>query len=84
MLISVGKTLRIATSSEAMAMMEVSAAAEAAILATRKLAEARLKALDGKELPAASDVRLLAFDEWDEWVNPETGKTLLTIREEDR
>lgn len=67
------------TASEAVAMMEVSAAAQTAILAARKLAEARMKALSGASIAKAPDIRLLSFDEHDEWVDPESGKTLLSV-----
>lgn len=67
------------TAAEAVAMMEVSAVAQKAILAARKLAEARMKALDGVSIATAADIRLLSFDEHDEWVDPESGKTMLSV-----
>ncbi len=67
------------TVSEAVAMMEVSAAAQKAIIAAGKLAEARMKALAGASIAAAPDIRLLSFDEHDEWVDPDSGKTMLSV-----
>lgn len=67
------------TASEAAAMMEVSEVAQQEILAARKLAEARMKALSGASIAKAPDIRLLSFDEHDEWVDPESGKTLLSV-----
>jgi hypothetical protein len=67
------------TASEAVAMMEVSAAAQKTILDARKLAEARMKALAGKSIEPAPDIRLLALDEDDQWVNPESGETMLSL-----
>jgi hypothetical protein len=67
------------TAAEAVALMEVSAAAQKAIIHARKLAEARMKALGGASIATASDIRLLSFDEHDEWVNPDSGETLLSV-----
>lgn len=66
------------TAAEAVALMEVSEVAQKAVLSVRKLAEARMKALSGATLARAPDVRLLSFDEHDEWVDPESGQTLLS------
>jgi hypothetical protein len=72
------------TAAEAMALMEVSIRAQADLLAIRKQAESRIKVLRGIVLPRESDVVMLVLDEQVDWVNPETGKTLLSIYEKDR
>lgn len=67
------------TAAEAVAIMEVSRVAQDEIIRVRRIASARIKALCGQSLESASDVRLLVLDDRDEWVNPDTGKTLLSL-----
>jgi hypothetical protein len=67
------------TASEAVALMEVSAAAQKAISQQSKLAIARMKALEGQAIAVSSDILLLSLDDRDEWVDAETGSVRLTV-----
>ena len=67
------------TAAEAMALMEISRVALEELSRVRKTAAARIMSLTGQSLASATSVRLLPLDEHDEWVNPYTGETLLSL-----
>lgn len=67
------------TAAEARAIMEISRVALDELSRIRKTAAARIRSLMGQSLASATHVRLLPFDDHDEWVNPDTGETLLSL-----
>jgi hypothetical protein len=67
------------TAAEAVAMMEVSRVAMDTFASVRRQVDARLASLAGNDIAGSPDLRLLSFDDHDEWIDAESGKTVLSL-----
>ena len=72
------------TAAEVRALLEVSRVAFDELRSIRKVAAARMAALVGKSIASDSDVRLLSLEDRDDWIDPHSGKTLLSIPHDER